>query len=619
IVEWADKEGKWFAAGQYSPSLYGSNPWGALSCDQLRAPDEAGFAAVFLALRGTGTAWFDAFKLTRLSRFAVLQSPLDGETINDNTPMFDFQAPHDVEAAQVELSKTADFAEANVRRYTVHDTPWSCPEPLAAGRWHWRVVGSGLEPGVTWHFTQTAPPETDTTAPVIVTSAERIGQPRGRTVHVTVHEGSGVLRSVKATLGDTPLNVSFHTNSGDGEFCVHPEPDGEWPKGLSSLSVVASDPSGNETEAKVSVLNLPKPENAIRIDEEGFYLGPEGREFPFGIYQVRPENMKTVKEAGFDLVHMYTWESSQDDVAAREYLDAAWKHGLRVFIGFDRGNSSGNGLVQGNLDHIVRRVSALCDHPGLFCWYLFDEPEIVHQYISPRNLTRYADLIRTLDPYHPVVVTTWGKRMNLYRKSWDTHWTQAYKDPAGVVKQLQEHQKALLNASPITLLVHAYDRAQSKSGKPFDLGAFQPDPAWLRAAPYAGITQGINGLFWWWYAGGHADWLTIADVPEAWSALAATLSELRSLAPVLTGDGPVITRTINGGDGGPNVETWQKTVENGTTLIAVNTSESDGEVALPITASGPIRSLFGKTRTAAPESGRIRTHFGRYEVRVYQW
>ena len=36
-----------------------------------------------------------------------------------------------------------------------------------------------------------------------------------------------------------------------------------------------------------------------------------------------------------------------------------------------------------------------------------DEPEIPDQYISPRNLTRYAELIRALDPYHPVVVTTW--------------------------------------------------------------------------------------------------------------------------------------------------------------------------------------------------------------------
>ena len=76
--------------------------------------------------------------------------------------------------------------------------------------------------------------------------------------------------------------------------------------------------------------------------------------------------MPRVRQAGLGVVHTYEWESSQDDVAARRYLDAAWSNGLRVFIGFDRGNGSGRGLVQGNLDMVVRRVAALCDHPGLF-------------------------------------------------------------------------------------------------------------------------------------------------------------------------------------------------------------------------------------------------------------
>ena len=51
-----------------------------------------------------------------------------------------------------------------------------------------------------------------------------------------------------------------------------------------------------------------------------------------------------------------------------------------------------------------------------------------------------ADLIRALDPYHPVVMTTWNKSMINYRRTWDTHWTQAYGDPAGVVRQIDEHR-----------------------------------------------------------------------------------------------------------------------------------------------------------------------------------
>ena len=57
-----------------------------------------------------------------------------------------------------------------------------------------------------------------------------------------------------------------------------------------------------------------------------------------------------------------------------------------------RGNGSGNGIVQGNFEHVARRVGALCDHPALFCWYLFDEPEVPGQYVAPKLLTEFAEL-----------------------------------------------------------------------------------------------------------------------------------------------------------------------------------------------------------------------------------
>ena len=105
-------------------------------------------------------------------------------------------------------------------------------------------------------------------------------------------------------------------------------------------------------------------------------------------------------------------------------------------------------------------------------------------------------------------MTTWGKNMNAYRKTWDTHWTQCYDKPAAIVKCLAEHRALLHNDSPITLLVHCYDNTQSKLKKnndPIDWNAFKPDYDWMRAAAMVGIAKEVNGLWWWWYAKGSGE------------------------------------------------------------------------------------------------------------------
>jgi hypothetical protein len=329
--------------------------------------------------------------------------------------------------------------------------------------------------------------------------------------------------------------------------------------------------------------------------------------------------MPTVKQAGIDVVHTYQFEGSRDDKAAAAYLDAAAVAGLRVFIGFDRGPSSGKGLVQGNSQHVVDRVAALCANPGLFCWYLFDEPEIAHQYLSPRGLTAYADLIRRLDPYHPVVVTTWGPRMALYRRSFDTHWTQAYTTPDGVVRQIEEHRAQLGPKTPMTLIVHCFDGAQNEAlrqGKRLDQAAFKPDGAWMHAAAFVGLTQTVNGLWWWWYADGVKDWATVASVPEAWQALSKVFAQLHELEPILVDPAKPQSGTVAAGEG--KVYWWSKKVGPETTLIAVNTTEETAQVAVPAAGEGPA-PVLSEGRQVQRQAGKLTDTFARYAVHVYRF
>ena len=613
IVEWADRDGKWFAGGQYAADMYGDQDWTRQECDNLRAPEEAGFASVFLCLRGAGTAWFDDFELKRRHDAPRLEGPRPETVLDDNTPLLACGPDAAVKSFTFELSTDESFPAAQTRSFQSEDPRLAVPEPLAPGKWFWRATAPGYDPSAVWSFQQTAAADRDCAAPSLDGLLVRVTEPGQAASFVAKDERPGALQAT-AVLGGAALRVA----AGDR---LTVQPPGQWARGLNDVTVKVTDAAGNVAEGLLRVVYQPKPSQPVVIDAGGYYESAGKRLFPFGIYQVSEQGLPKVKAGGFEVVHVYTWEGSQDDVAARQYLDAAAQNGLRVFVGFDRGNSSGRGLVQGNMDHLVQRVAALSDSPGLFCWYLFDEPEIAHQYISARQLTAYADAIRALDPYHPVVVTTWGPRMGTYRRSFDTHWSQAYTTPSGIVKTLQSHRQLLGDDCPITFLAHCYDRAQREAvedGGKADPAKFQPDAAWLRGAAYAGVTQNINGLWWWWFADTSKDprWLTVANVPWAWDALTKVVGELHQLEPVLTaaGRGEMTAVEVEGG----LVQVWRKSVGGQTTVVAVNTTENEVTVDVPVPGDGPAEVLF-ENRQVRRQGAVVKDSFGRYGVHVYRF
>jgi hypothetical protein len=237
---------------------------------------------------------------------------------------------------------------------------------------------------------------------------------------------------------------------------------------------------------------------------------------------------------------MYTWEGSKDDATAREYLDAARENGLRVFIGFDRGIQSGSGLVQMNLDHVARRIGALRDHPALLAWYLFDEPDLSHQYVSPPNLQRLYEFIKVLDPYHPVIVTfAQDNPLTVYPQCYDVHWTQVYGTTEHVRSRVLKHREMLADRN-LTAILHCYDRTQSqemKTGAKPDPARFYLTPQKLRADVWMALAMRSSGLAWWWYGDGGRQWLTVADLPEAWQGMTDAVAEVRAIEPLLTKEG----------------------------------------------------------------------------------
>ena len=580
ILEWLDKSGHWTAPGDYACGFYGTSDWRAAKTKAVKAPDGAGYAQVFLALRGTGRAWFDDVTLSAMERSVEMSEPEPDAELSCNTPSFSWIDLPIAKSYTVELSQDPTFPSGSTRSYSVagrHEL--RLKEPLEPGVWHWRVCAPGATNAIPRSFRQTVSLDRDCLPPEILTVACRVKHPH-EVVSVKVREcGPGV---PKLTLGKA-VGVCGSTDANGVRIVTFRPPENGWPLGFAELSLEAVDADGNKNVQPFWLLNAPKPDNAVTVDGDGRYSEKGEPIFPLGIYEVMPCDMNEVRAAGFDLVHTYRWEDCQDDSGCLKYLDACWSSGkLRAFIGFDRGLKSGNGIIQGNFASVARRVGALANHPALFCWYLYDEPEVQNQYVSAARLTLFADIVRALDPYHPVVMTTWTKSMIDYRRTWDTHWTQAYGNPASIVSQIDEHRAFLHHDSPITLVVYSNDNIQGKArraGQKTDPEKYSLDYDYLKACAFLGVVKSCNGVMWWWFARDCRDYYTVAHSPMAWANLGAVVRELVALRSSITASGAVTTGHV--ADGESTVEWWRKTMPDGTQLlIAVNTGTKSACVTI---------------------------------------
>ena len=613
IVEFADRQGNWFAGGSYAQGLYGTNDWRRVSTGEARAPEGAGYAIIYLALRATGTAWFDDVELEEVRHYPVLLSPLPGVDLFDNTPRFDWHFGPAVPTT-LELSMSEDFPEGEVVRVAgVLAPPVSLEEPIPPGPWSWRVRSDdGQCVSHTWSFNQTASLEDDTTEPRIVESHGHLATPDAP-MRIQYSDNVGV---VAATLTVNGEGVTAQATVGATELSYAP-PDG-WTEGLHVAAVEVRDAAGNAAERALFFTHSAPMPRTVWKESGGVEVAGDMR-FLFGMYGIRLEDMPEMARAGFDYVHNYAWDGAGTNETALEYLDEAQRHGLQAFIGFNR-----RLLMNGDERHVAERVAALMGHPGLLAWYLYDEPDLTHQYVSPPWIERYHRLIKALDPYHPVVLTCAADNaVGPYRHGLDVHWTQVYGSTAHVASRLPRHRAALEPGTPVAAILHCYDRAQSgevRDGLAGDPAKFQPDGRVMRANAFMALTKNSSGLLWWWWGQGSDRFFTVAQAPEAWAALQQTVADITSLRPVLTAEGEIHPWVEEPAEG-VQVHVWEKRLADRTVIIAVNRDNQPCEATLAprtLPQDCTLEVLFegGQARVAG---GRLPVSFEPLGVRVLEW
>jgi len=399
-------------------------------------------------------------------------------------------------------------------------------------------------------------------------------------------------------------------NSGDpsatvpmGKTRVACRPRGGWKEGLTVVTAVLKVGATASTYT-LYIAHTRKPIQVVTWKNSNTSIS-DTPFFPLGIYAVNESAMKDVSKFGFNLIQSYQEKTGVTPLKSLlAWCDAARKNHLKVMchIGDDQVRT---------LDYpgIAKYVTAIMTHPALFCYYSADEPDLSK--MTPLMTEKVKSFIEGLDPYHPVIMTTWD--LPKYYAGMDLEMQQCYHGyPAGVASSYQRHRLATAHfgiESAAILNTHdqVFDRKPEAPNAGNSAGQFYKKltpgtPEWakaerrarlvathlakppfpflpgfpkgerFRSCAYTAIAKGSPGLLWWlWMSSdswsGNARWsyYTVFQHPETLRVARQTLDELNQLKSLV--QDPAVNSISWEEDG---MLFWSRSLRQTSILIAVN-------------------------------------------------
>jgi len=148
--------------------------------------------------------------------------------------------------------------------------------------------------------------------------------------------------------------------------------------------------------------------------------------FVKGMYCSRGVNLSKVKDLGVNVVMNYaTKQMSVTEAIA--FLDDAARNDLYVLFQF-----SAIKVKDVDVAYVKTMTNALRNHNALYGWYLFDEPSL-HD-LSPADLKKSYNAIKSLDSNHPVFVANW--KIEEYHSTCDVDMRQFYQGRSSAMQRL---------------------------------------------------------------------------------------------------------------------------------------------------------------------------------------
>jgi hypothetical protein len=331
--------------------------------------------------------------------------------------------------------------------------------------------------------------------------------------------------------------------------------------------------------------------------------------FFFGWYGTigNPEVAAKVSPKGINLLMPYIGDASKPNILA--YLDAAKAARVKVLLEIYRP------LVEsGNMAGIQEFIRTYKNHPAVYGWYLYDEPDYKQPPLSPNLLNEVYQAIKKEDRSKPVAticadvnkVESYSKAMDIIM--WDRYpcdrevpefqWAPSYRKAVILVGNLANtQQKKFWN------VLQAY--------REHGLNKRLPTKAEFRYMFYTSVVAGVDGILGWMYP-----WST-----PAWneSVFYPTIKEFRDYLPAIASGGSV--KHIGAGEGSSlevKLFLMPKNRKSVAIVIHHGREQVNSTLSLDPRFAGKVVTVNNKRVDRLSARPILKISLNPYEVRVYQ-
>ena len=355
-----------------------------------------------------------------------------------------------------------------------------------------------------------------------------------------------------------------------------------------------------------------EPIKKVETDAEKNLL-VNGKPFLMSYYYHNPQDADGLKELKmtFGASAAQTWGGESIDALCNN-VETAWQAGLYSWATLFHPAMFDAKTRKWKDAALIETVNRLKNHPGLLGWDLIDEPDCdPNDEAMTREVTRAAEIIRKLDPNHPIWINLCQSgKFKKYVQYSDFASYDTYPFPDMSLAVIENINKKILadsgNRKPLITVLQTWAPAGNRG----------PTYAELKAETYLCVTQGMKifTFYSWWDA---EPSFCLARSPELQSYVQNLMVEMDVLKDFLFApipEQPVIKELLDKG-----IKYVYKKAGDKNYFIAVNISDSIQEynTILPNHKDGtPIEVLFEEGRTVSNKQKETIDPFG---VHVYRY
>jgi len=386
--------------------------------------------------------------------------------------------------------------------------------------------------------------------------------------------------------------------------------------GINTIDYQLSTTGKSYATGKVELIRRDAKANAVQLDLLTGGLIADGLPFfPFGFY-CGPVSDLPEREVvhGFNMIGPYQDNLPASYSTRKAYMDRCAQLGIKVQYGVNSlvgsGHNGDKGLnksQQVKLEILKNEVLAFKDHPALLSWYINDEPD--GQGRPPAVLEEAYQLIRRLDPYHPVsIVFMMPSKAADFKNTMDIAMTDPYPIPGPADKVMEDVKKyadAYRYEKSVWLVPQAFGGQE--------MWPREPTAHELRLMTYMGLVSGAKGIQYYVHAAGNLNPQSVS----AWSACSDMAVETAQMTPFLLSadDAPEIKASD------PKILTRAFRYQGNLLIIAVNNENAPKAYSMEV---GPTDNrlnnnaeLWFEDRAVPFQNNAIKDIIDAYSTRVY--